>query len=145
MSTESVERVTKDMNEYSVDTKPMRRRLSVSFTTVEVKEYAVILGDNPEARYPLALDWVHTESRTMRINDCDVRRTGEPCRLDADSRIDRLRDMGFSKKDLRVMERDRKMSLLNEWRNSQHSDNGDEILPPPGVMRMDPQRIISQL
>jgi hypothetical protein len=139
---------------------------AVSFSTVQIKEYSVILGDNPNASYPLSLDWGHTQGWMVTVNEhkfnsnhgvfCDTRR------LNADARIARLTTMGFTKKELRCMERDRKMSLLREWKDSQYyldddeeedDDDGDGagkgggrskkskrgtiVLPPPRAMRID--------
>jgi hypothetical protein len=110
-------------------TKQKRKR--VGFTTVQVRKYAVTLGDNPEASYPLTLDWVHTKSRILPIDDFDVVRTVCPTRLTADERIARLRKMGYANADLRVMERDRKMNLLKEWENAPFNQLEDRTYPPP--------------
>jgi hypothetical protein len=108
----------------------------VAFSTVEVKEYSVILGDNPGANYPLALDWGHTKSIVVNV-DSFVTASEHPQRLDAQARLERLANMGFSKKLLREQERDRKIKLLQEWRESQHALDGDEILRPPRAVRID--------
>ena len=110
------------------------KRKRVGFTTVEVRKYAVVLGDNPDASYPITLDWAHTKSRKMPINDFDVVRIECPARLTVDERIERLRKMGFSNTELRTMERDRKMSLLKEWEQGLFDELEDRMFaPPPSV------------
>lgn len=134
-SLEAMERVLKvtplDLSEKQMS---QRQPCTVDFSTVEIKEYSIILGDNPGASYPISLDWNHSESYTMSVNEHNVQATTAR-RLDAQSRIDRLTTMGYRKKDLRTMERDRKMSLVQEWKDSE--DSGDEIMPPPRAIRID--------
>ena len=45
----------------------------VSFSTVEIRKYNQILGDNPAVRYgpPIQLDWYYDEDETL-IEDLDV-------------------------------------------------------------------------
>lgn len=103
----------------------------MGFTTVQIRKYAVTLGDNAEASYPLALDWGHTKSKIMPIDDFDVVRTVCPARLTVDERIARLRKMGYANAELRAMERDRKMSLLKEWENAPFNELEDHTFPSP--------------
>jgi hypothetical protein len=42
---------------------------AISFLTVEIEEYSVILGDNPNASYPLSLDWGHTQGWMVTVNE----------------------------------------------------------------------------
>lgn len=47
----------------------------VSFTVVQVQEYALTLGDHPYAdSYPLSLDWEHTPVKEMPLRDYETSR-----------------------------------------------------------------------
>ncbi|KAI2493097.1 hypothetical protein MHU86_21445 [Fragilaria crotonensis] len=134
MSHESVDRevgirICTGASHQTQPTKHKRKR--VGFATVQIRKYAVTLGDNAEASYPLALDWGHTKTKIMPIDDFDVVRTVCPARLTVDERIARLRKMGYANAELRAMERDRKMSLLKEWENAPFNELEDHTFPPP--------------
>lgn len=122
----------------SEQTRPTKQRLKkVGFSTVEIRKYAVILGDNPETSYPLSLDWVHTKSRKFPINDFDVGRTVSPAPLGVNARMERLLKLGFTNAELRTMERDRKMNLLKEWQSTSDFDFNGNILAPPRAVSAD--------
>ena len=141
MSLESGDRGSTDVNGFSRnrdETRPAKQRLKkVGFSNVEIRKYAVILGDNPEISYPLSLDWAHTKSRKFPINDYDVGRTVCPIQLGANARMERLRALGFTNAELRTMERDRKMNLLKEWQSMSDLDLKGSILPPPRAVCAD--------
>lgn len=120
------------------ETRSAKQRLKkVGFSIVEIRKYAVILGDNPETSYPLSLDWAHTKSRKFPINDYDVVRTVSPVPLDATARMERLRALGFTNAELRTMERDRKINLLKEWQSTSDFDFEGNILAPPRAVYAD--------
>jgi hypothetical protein len=91
---------------------PVPLEKKVSFSTVEIREYAITVGDNPSCRgpFPLQLDWEHAPSR---VEDAvEYGEVGEPMsrrrkprgqrrlrgrrrsfRLSADERLSRLVEM----------------------------------------------------
>jgi hypothetical protein len=51
----------------------------VQFTTVQVREHAVTLGDHPLVEsYPICLDWAHAPVQVMRVDDCEAKRSLRP-------------------------------------------------------------------
>ena len=92
-------------NKRSRTTKPPK---SVSFSNLAIREYAVILGDNPSARsLPITLSWAHTEEPI--IHDIDSyeetrngqRRRGEGIRMSYVEKRLLLREHGFKEEDIR--------------------------------------------
>ena len=87
--------------------------LSVSFSTIEVREFPVIIGDNPSCAMgpPLSIDWdpdcelsIDIEEfehyRNGQGHDCCRRRTGEELRLDPDQRKYMALNAGSSNHDI---------------------------------------------
>lgn len=86
-------------------TKPHK---SVSFSNLAIREYGVIVGDNPSARsLPITLSWAHTEE--PRIYDVDSyeetrtgrRRRGEGIRMSYVEKRLLLREHGIKEEDIR--------------------------------------------
>jgi hypothetical protein len=102
----------------------------VTFTTVEVRQYAVVLADYQDCNYPMCLDWGHTKSHIMRIDDFDVVRKSGPCPLDAKERLKRLLKMGYRSIELELRERDRKIRLSQE---PTCESKYDGVLLPPHI------------
>lgn len=78
----------------------------VSFSTVEIREYKVILGDNPNCPLPLCLDWERTlDSTVMNVHYYEVlqerrgrRHNQKLVKMDVYLRKIRLLNMGYSKR-----------------------------------------------
>jgi hypothetical protein len=59
--------------------RPARITKGVQFTTVQVREHAVTLGDHPLAdSYPISLDWAHAPVQVMRVDDYEAKRVMRP-------------------------------------------------------------------
>jgi hypothetical protein len=97
---------------------------NVRFTTVEVRQYAITLGDNPNCSYPLCLDWGHTNSLHLFVNDYAMNSSSNTLPLKVEERLERLQAMGFQRMDLRVKERDRRLKLLREWECEANGKSG---------------------
>jgi hypothetical protein len=100
----------------------------VTFTTVEVRQYSVIMVDYQDCSYPISLDWGHTKSHIMSLDEFDVVRTSNLRPLDAKERLKRLLAMGYRSIELQSRERDRKMRLLKEQNSNTKFDG--VLLPP---------------
>ena len=105
----------------------------VTFTTVEVRQYSVIMVDYQDCSYPISLDWGHTKPRIMSLDDFDVARASDPRPLVAKERLKRLLAMGYRSIELQSRERDRKMRLLQE-QNSQTNVDGVLLQPHSKLM-----------
>ncbi|KAL7541358.1 hypothetical protein ACHAXR_011318 [Thalassiosira sp. AJA248-18] len=75
----------------------------VCFASVQVREYPVILGDNPSCTSgaPIALSWNHDLDSSISIDEwegqrCIERRTKEEIRIPASVRAEWLLDAGYS-------------------------------------------------
>jgi len=105
-----------------------KKKKSVSFSTVEIREHAVILGDNPNCPLPLALDWKRTKrSVVVDIHHYEEiqqrwgrRRNKKPTRIDVYLRKIRLRKMGYSLRALNKAEQDFKSRSKRRVHSSRH-------------------------
>lgn len=87
----------------------------VSFGTVSVQQHQLILGDCPFSDgYPISLDWRHAEPVTVSIDEYEHDHSDFD-KLDMHDRQLRLRQMGYSRKDMQAQERKRKIILVEEW------------------------------
>eukprot|EP00549_Striatella_unipunctata_P021491 CAMPEP_0118705090 /NCGR_PEP_ID=MMETSP0800-20121206/19653_1 /TAXON_ID=210618 ORGANISM="Striatella unipunctata, Strain CCMP2910" /NCGR_SAMPLE_ID=MMETSP0800 /ASSEMBLY_ACC=CAM_ASM_000638 /LENGTH=152 /DNA_ID=CAMNT_0006607163 /DNA_START=81 /DNA_END=539 /DNA_ORIENTATION=+ len=59
-----------------LNTKPVALKKSVSFGSIEIREYPVVLGDNHSVKFPLALDWDHQNSLSV---DCEEYEESRAC------------------------------------------------------------------
>lgn len=97
----------------AVDNKPVLqnpalRKSRVSFSTVEVRHYERILGDNPgvSSGPPLSIGWNYYEDRTLRVSVDEYEYYHNPCQDESDmvlSRYEResiLEGLGYSEKDV---------------------------------------------
>lgn len=112
-------------NKRSRTTKPHK---SVSFSNLAIREYGVIVGDNPSARsLPITLSWAHTEE--PRIYDIDSyeetrtgrRRRGEGIRMSYVEKRLLLREHGIKEEDIRHAQH---VSNVNEDRARPYSFAG---------------------
>ena len=77
---------------------------TVSFSTVEIREHAVILGDNPNCPLPLSIGWKRAKHSVVmdvqRYEDLQQRygrrRNKKPTPIDVYLRRIRLKEMGYS-------------------------------------------------
>lgn len=102
-----------------------RKRLVVSFASIEVRVYPIILGDNPsvEAGAPVTIDWDFTDSGVTSVHKFEKdrrfsRRNQEDLQLSPYQRSTILRRAGYSRteihrviKDVKNTQRQRKASL----------------------------------
>jgi hypothetical protein len=90
-----------DSGFFRTSSKPSDRS-SVRFSKVRVREYAVTVGDVPNARgIPLSLDWQHSEELTLDISEHEACQSGNARRLSRWERRSRLSVVtGFSRKEI---------------------------------------------
>lgn len=117
--------------------KGLPRRRRVSFTKVEVREYAVTVGDHPFCfdGLPITLDWEHTDEPILKdIEDSRERCTSykAPKRLSFDERRDRLFTVSAHSH-----ESERNMELNMMIKMLQNSWSMNHILPPPKLHDID--------
>jgi len=125
-----------------------RRRLgvpkhNVSFTSIDVREYNVVLGDHdfPEDGLPLSLGWDYVEHTSIQVDDYEELRrypfpNRRPQKLGYYERKNRLKRVsGYSESELRHMERERQELATSEgqlslefWSSTTMYENGDDIL-----------------
>jgi hypothetical protein len=105
----------------------------VTFSTVEIRQYAVIMADYQDCCYPISLDWGHTKSYVMHIDEFDVSRVSGARPLDAKERLKRLQTMGFRSIELQSRERSRRMRVLQD---SRRETKFDGVLMSPYIEAM---------
>jgi hypothetical protein len=108
-----------------------KRQRRVQFAKVQIREYALTLGDHPwcENGFPLSLDWKFASRQDVSIDDFEHdRMSGEcdrsPRRLDIWERRNLLRRVsGYSTSELNGLERSR---MLQQQRELMMSSGNDE-------------------
>jgi len=116
------------------ETQPPPHKKTVSFDTVETREYALIVGDSEDILdgFPLMLGWSHTEGVKTTVDNhqdqAEARDHGRPEELDAHERRLRLRAMGFTEAQLRLAERRRRVQIAQEWAYGQNKKNTPPFL-----------------
>jgi hypothetical protein len=136
---------SEEINEQDVKTTTQaaaKPRKSVNFSSVEVREYGLVLGDSPDIDngFPLMLDWKY--NRDTKIFPVDEHQQQAEAlnrnpieELDPHQRRLRLRSMGFSEAELRVAERRRKIQLCHEWAYGTNKQNPPPFMKPSFVDR----------
>mmetsp|Transcript_29964 Transcript_29964/g.42507 ORF Transcript_29964/g.42507 Transcript_29964/m.42507 type:complete len:165 (+) Transcript_29964:135-629(+) len=85
-----------------------REKKRVSFSTLEIREYCLTIGDNPTCidGLPISLDWEHTEKSTIGIHTYEsLKVPGYPRKLTFRQRLRRLqRVTGIRDKHLLLMQ-----------------------------------------
>lgn len=80
---EQSERTTRSILRTS-NSRTKRGNLRTSFSTLEIREYAITLGDNPGGHQgpPITIEWHHNQNRTMivPIEDYEEKRLPRRCR-----------------------------------------------------------------
>jgi len=83
-------------------------RLSVRFDTVEFREYARVLGDNPSTSVgpPVGIGWEYDQEIILDVDEYEVnnegRRTKKEFAMDPITRGDMLREAGYSRREIRL-------------------------------------------
>jgi hypothetical protein len=78
----------------------------VRFSNVSIREYSVIVGDNPGGMYgpPLSIGWEYGNEVTLDVMDYEQqrppRRKGREMLIPAEVRVERLRDAGYSRAEI---------------------------------------------
>jgi len=100
-----------------------QKRNSVTFSTVEVRYYNRVLGDNPSCDFPLSLGWRHESSKPVPVNDFDRRHESDSLYVNAKhlspTDVQYRKQLfchiaGFSETQLRREERRRRLQLIQE-------------------------------
>jgi hypothetical protein len=110
---------------------------SVRFSDVEIRPYRITLGDNAWTDIPLGLDWDYDEPQCVSIDafeDNQHFKAGtyksandfEP--LTTLERLERLRRAGYTGRQVRQLERKRKIELVMSWA---YRHNREELTPSP--------------
>jgi hypothetical protein len=112
---------------------------NVSFNSVTVRNFNLILGDNDGCNVPLSIGWKWVESEPMPLDTYDqmfhqedpdyvCARRMQPLNLEQRKR--RLYSTGYSKQDVRREERRRRIQLAMAYRAAK---NGDDCRPIIGA------------
>jgi hypothetical protein len=117
-------------------------RKSVAFSSVEVREYGLVLGDSPDIDngFPLMLDWKYNkDTKILPVDEhqeqVEALNRSPIEELDAHQRRLRLRSMGLSEAELRLAERRRKIQLSHEWAYGTNKQNPPPFIKPSFVDR----------
>lgn len=98
----------------------------VSFHNLQIREYDVVLGDNPSCRYgpPVEIGWDYSEANEIRLDDIITENSNEKKTrklLDANVRYDMVRGAGYtdsdilkSMRDAHIIKKQRHKSINNE-------------------------------
>jgi len=106
-----------DVDLSTVDSNPM---LSVTFNTVEVREYPIILGDNPAVSEgpPLTIDWAHSDVDEFGVEEYETtrppRRGTLEMNIPSNIRVECLKRCGYTTKD--IMRRVQEVSVVKQRR-----------------------------
>ena len=80
---------------------------SVSFSTIEIKEYPIIAGDNPAVTMgaPITIDWIPFSDEKCTVDDYEERRpyprSMVELRMLSTYRMQLLRSLGFTREEVR--------------------------------------------
>jgi hypothetical protein len=82
--------------------KSSKKKTAVSFSNVRIREYPIIIGDNPSILIgiPITIDWTHVREIDCSIDEYEAqkleRRTIVELRIPSKIRDDMLKEQGFS-------------------------------------------------
>lgn len=103
---------------------PVLKR-KVSFSSYEVREYAVTVGDQSDISFPLSLNWQHSESQVhfFESDEHPIRRPSfnqgpkrrRKLKMNKCGRQLRLQAMGIPDREILQLERARKVTSIQEW------------------------------
>jgi hypothetical protein len=95
---------------------------SVNFSTIEVRTYPIILGDNPSVSSgpPFTIDWKHQDAEEIDLSDYEKlkpeKRTREQILLPARVRESWLRAQGYARSE--ILEVGREVNRIKKCRNA---------------------------
>jgi hypothetical protein len=95
---------------------------SVDFSTIEVRTYPIILGDNPSVSSgpPFTIDWDHQDAEEIDLSDYEIlkpeKRTREQILLPASVRESWLRAQGYARSEL--VEVGKEVNRIKKCRNA---------------------------
>lgn len=107
---------------------------NVTFNSVTVRNFNLILGDNDGCNVPLSIGWKWVESEPILVDIFDKMYHQDPdyvCAmklepLNLEERKQRLYSAGYSKQALLHEERRRRVQLAMEWANHQTKNNSHD-------------------
>jgi len=113
-NTNTKEEIISDDN--PLDNNVPQRNLSASFSTIQIREYPITLGNNPGGLKgpPITLEWKHDDEKTLVISLEDYEKTRPPRRDESDLYIPeylrrwRLLEKGFTMKEMQKAASDAK-------------------------------------
>mmetsp|Transcript_9666 Transcript_9666/g.11160 ORF Transcript_9666/g.11160 Transcript_9666/m.11160 type:complete len:200 (-) Transcript_9666:123-722(-) len=81
------------------------KKSTVQFSTVHIRDYSLCLGDNPSVSQgpPISLDWYYDNETWYDIDDHEKQkqgRGGAPCCVPPKERLNLLKQIGYSQKEL---------------------------------------------
>jgi len=85
--------------------------VSVSFSSIEIRDYPICVGDNPggTSGTPISIEWKHSSQGSIGLEEYEKTRPQRRCRsglvMPALAREERLRSMGYSSNELRTLTR----------------------------------------
>lgn len=99
------------------------RDKSVRFSSVDVRDYSLCLGDNPSVTrgVPISLDWEYDEAQSYEIDTferdrCDDRRVSDDLKLPSLQRVQMLKRLGYSRGE--INERVKEVDIVKDKRIS---------------------------
>ena len=107
-TTAKVKKIKKTKKEKVVpETKVEKPIAKVSFTKIQIREYPIIVGDNPSIMtgVPLSIDWVHVNEINMEIDTYESHRpearSMAQLKIPSEIRTEILYKQGFTKEQIR--------------------------------------------
>lgn len=95
-----------DIDEDETEANERSNLSSVSFSTIEIKEYPIIAGDNPSVTIgvPITIAWTPVETRRCTVDDYEERRQSPrsmvELRMPSSYRVDLLQRLGFTRDEI---------------------------------------------
>ena len=93
-------------DEDETETGDRSKSACVAFSTIEIKEYPIIAGDNPSVTIgvPITIAWAPVETRRCTVDDYEERkpspRSMMELRMPSSYRVDLLRRLGFTRDEI---------------------------------------------
>jgi hypothetical protein len=103
---------------------------SVSFGDVQVREFPMILGDNPacSSGAPVSIDWDHVDEFTLTVNDAKSARSGRSKKtISVTKRAQMLMGSGYSIEDIAEAVLLIEEIKMNRFESSNSTNLGDRV------------------